>query len=70
MSIFNPQFQIISDLHLETPLTLSSYSKFRLDLHAGYLCPLGDIGLIKDESLFTWIRKILVASPNVKVFYV
>jgi predicted phosphodiesterase len=70
MSIFNPQFQIVSDLHLETPITSPSYSKFRLNIQASNLCLLGDIGLVKDDSLFTWIRKLLAATPNLKIFYI
>jgi len=70
MSLFNPHFQIVSDLHLETPLTQPSYDKLRLDIHANYLCLLGDIGLVKDPGLCVWLRKLLSSTPSIKIFYV
>ncbi|KAF2669582.1 hypothetical protein BT63DRAFT_433030 [Microthyrium microscopicum] len=70
MSMFNPQLQIISDLHLETPLAIPSYSKFRLQLHSNILCLLGDIGLVKDAGLFTFLENLLSSTSNLRIFYV
>jgi hypothetical protein len=70
-SPFPPQLQIASDLHLETPLlSQGSYHKFTLDLQARYLCLLGDIGLVKDDGLFTFLRGLLEKSPNLIILYV
>jgi len=68
--LFNSQFQVASDLHLETPLLQPSYLNFDLELHASYLCLLGDIGLIKDDGLFTFLEKLLKKTPNLTIFYV
>jgi predicted phosphodiesterase len=67
---FNPQFQIISDIHLETPLSKSSYQKFQLELHASYLCLIGDIGLIKHAGLYIFLESLLKKTPNLTIFYV
>jgi hypothetical protein len=67
---FNPEFQIISDVHLETPLVQPSYQAFKLDLKASYLCLLGDIGLIKDDGLFTFLESLLKRTPNLTILYV
>lgn len=67
---FNPQFQIISDIHLETPLIQPSYQTFKLDLQASYLCLLGDIGLVKDDGLFIFLENLLKRKPNLTIFYV
>jgi len=69
MSFFNPQFQILSDIHLEKPLIRPSYQTFRLDLHTSYLCLLGDIGLVKDDGLLDFLEDLLKKTPNLTIFY-
>jgi hypothetical protein len=69
-SLFNPQFQIISDLHLETPFQQPSYRSFHLNLAASYLMLLGDIGLVTDPGLFTFLEGLLKRTPNLTIFYV
>jgi predicted MPP superfamily phosphohydrolase len=69
-SLFAPQIQIVSDLHLETPVARPSYASFNLNLHANYLCLLGDIGLVKDDGLFFFLESLLKSTPNLKIFYV
>ena len=74
MSAFSPQFQVVSDLHLETPIASPAYDYFtkfsRVPLHASNLFLLGDIGLIRDDQLFTFLRSLLSRTPNLKIFYV
>ncbi|TVY81988.1 Uncharacterized protein LSUE1_G005096 [Lachnellula suecica] len=50
------EFQIMSDLHLETH---HSYDDFRLQQMAPYLALLGDIGHVGDERLFDFLEKQL-----------
>lgn len=47
------EIQILSDLHLENP---SAYNVFDISPHAPYLALLGDIGVVVDAGLFTFIR--------------
>ncbi|RDL40478.1 uncharacterized protein BP5553_00457 [Venustampulla echinocandica] len=68
-SIFHPQFQVVSDLHLETPLVQPSYSTFKLNLEASYLCLLGDIGLAKDDGLYVFLESLLKRTPNLTILY-
>jgi hypothetical protein len=70
MSFFTPQFQIVSDLHLETPLTAPQYTSFRLDVQADNLFLLGDIGLVMDTELFEFLRRILEENRGCRIFYV
>lgn len=71
MSGFLPtQFEIISDLHLETPFPRGLYSTFKLSSTANYLCLLGDIGLAKDEGLFDFLARILDKDRGLKILYV
>ena len=74
MSLFPPQFQIVSDLHLETPLSSPSYTHFshakNFPLHASNLFLLGDIGCIRDSALLNWLKALLSRTPNLKIFYV
>ena len=67
---FPPEFQIVSDLHLETPFVRSQYSTFKLEPHVRYLCLLGDIGLVKDDGLFQFLESCLEKTPNLHIFYV
>lgn len=68
--MFPQDFQIISDLHLETPLPSPSYKKLRLDIKASNLCLLGDIGLVQDAGLFAFLRSLLRQSRGNRIFYV
>jgi hypothetical protein len=70
MSFFTPQFQIVSDLHLETPLTAPQYTSFRLDVQADNLFLLGDIGLVVDTGLFEFLRRVLEENRGCRIFYV
>lgn len=74
MAFFKTQFQIHSDLHLETPLVKPTYTHFsspsNFPLHASNLVFLGDIGCLKDAGLFTFIRALLSRTPNLKIYYV
>jgi predicted phosphodiesterase len=70
MSFFTPQFQIVSDLHLETPLTKPQYASFRLHAEADNLFLLGDIGLVVDAGLFQFLRRILEQNRGCHIFYV
>lgn len=70
MSIFPLQLQVVSDLHLETPLLAPSYTKYSINVEASNLCIMGDIGLVKDDALFTFLRKNLEQSRGHRIFYV
>lgn len=50
------QLQILSDLHLETPAV---YDIYEINPKAPYLALLGDIGYVKDEGFFPFLRKQL-----------
>lgn len=50
------KLQILSDLHLESP---SAYDVFDIEPQAPYLALLGDIGYVKDEGFFHFLRKQL-----------
>lgn len=50
------QLQILSDLHLESP---AAYDLFNIDPKAPFLALLGDIGYVKDEGFFLFLRKQL-----------
>lgn len=71
---FRPSFQIISDLHLETPLGAPSYTHFssprNLSLLAPNLCLLGDIGLTRDRQHFNFLRDLLIRDTQLNIFYV
>ncbi|KAF2623933.1 hypothetical protein BU25DRAFT_494078 [Macroventuria anomochaeta] len=70
-----PRFQIISDLHLETPIQTPSYSYFsspsNFPLPTNHLFLLGDIGLITHSSpLLHFLRSLLLRSFSLEIFYV
>lgn len=69
-SMFPPQLQIMSDPHLETPISSPSYVHFRFDVQASNLCLLGDIGLVQDNRLFAWLERSLKITPNLRILYV
>ncbi|CAM1503240.1 Fc.00g080160.m01.CDS01 [Cosmosporella sp. VM-42] len=57
----------MSDLHLETPRALPTYSEFRIESTAPYLALLRDIGNIHDSRLFGFPEQQLQEFPI--VFY-
>ena len=68
-------FQVISDLHLETPIQSTSYSYFSspsiFPLLASNLFLLGDIGIVlHSQSLLSFLRSLLTRSPSLKIFYI
>ncbi|KAF3041346.1 hypothetical protein E8E12_007709 [Didymella heteroderae] len=71
----SPRFQIISDLHLETPLSSQAYSHFSspidFPLEADHLFLLGDIGMISHtQPLLAFLCSLLRRSPRLEIFYV
>lgn len=71
----SPRFQVISDLHLETPLSKPAYSHFyhasNFPLEADNIFLLGDIGLIADtEPLRGFLRSLLRRNHRLEIFYV
>jgi hypothetical protein len=64
------RFQILSDLHLETPLSSSSYSHFTIPISAPNLFLLGDIGLTIHPQLFAFLSSLLTTHPALHIFYV
>lgn len=52
-------FQIVSDLHLETPQIRPTYGDFEIEPRAPHLALLGDIGNVCDERLFLFLEKQL-----------
>lgn len=55
-------FQILSDLHLESP---AAYDVFDIPPLAPYLALLGDIGIVKDDGLFSFLEIQLYRFENV-----
>lgn len=70
MSPSSLQLQLVSDLHLETPKSSPSYTTIDLDIQANYLCLLGDIGLVKDDGLFAFLRGTLEHHVGCRIFYI
>jgi hypothetical protein len=70
MALFPPTFQIVSDLHLETPVAAPQYAEFKLSVEADNILLLGDIGLTTEPRLFTWLRKLLEDNPACRIFYI
>lgn len=50
------QLQILSDLHLESP---DAYDIFHIEPRAPFLALLGDIGYVRDDGVFHFLRKQL-----------
>ncbi|KAH7082776.1 hypothetical protein BKA63DRAFT_501617 [Paraphoma chrysanthemicola] len=67
------RFQLLSDLHLETPLSSPSYTYFSnpntLPIHAPHLFLLGDIDLVNHPQLFTFLSRILENNSDVVIYY-
>ena len=53
------QFQIMSDLHLETPKARPSYDEFEVQPQCPCLALLGDIGKVLDPRLFSFLDRQL-----------
>jgi hypothetical protein len=53
------QFQLLSDLHLETPLIRPQYTTFKIPPRSRYLALLGDIGYATSPALFDFLQKQL-----------
>jgi hypothetical protein len=70
MALFHPTFQIVSDLHLETPVAAPQYAEFKLSVEADNILLLGDIGLTTEPRLFTWLRKLLEDNSACWIFYI
>ncbi|GAP91883.1 putative Ser Thr protein phosphatase superfamily [Rosellinia necatrix] len=70
MSAFAPRFQILSDLHLETPISQPLYQKFRLCVGGSHVLMLGDIGLVLDDALFSFLRDLLTKARGSRFFYI
>jgi hypothetical protein len=64
------RFQILSDLHLETPLSSPSYDKLTIPISAPNLFLLGDTGLTTHPQLFTFLTGLLTTYPNLQIYYV
>jgi hypothetical protein len=64
------RFQILSDLHLETPLSSPSYDKLTIPISAPNLFLLGDIGLTTHPQLFTFLSSLLTTYPSLQIYYV
>lgn len=50
------KFQLISDLHLETPHARPTYEEFKIQPKCQYLALLGDIGNVSDPRLFSFLK--------------
>ncbi|KAF1846890.1 uncharacterized protein K460DRAFT_329666 [Cucurbitaria berberidis CBS 394.84] len=70
MSLFSLHFDILSDLHLETPLVRPRYTSFNLDARGNSILLLGDIGLVKDEGLFVFLRRSLEQTRGLQIIYI
>lgn len=54
------KFQIMSDLHLETPKTRATYTDFKLEPICPNLVLLGDIGEVQHDQLFEFLETQLL----------
>ncbi|KAI1115531.1 Metallo-dependent phosphatase-like protein [Nemania sp. NC0429] len=70
MSLFTPQFQVLSDLHLERPLGAPLYETFPIPVKGSHIFLLGDIGLVLDDALFHFFRSLLQKMRGSRFFYV
>jgi len=70
MTFFAPQFQIVSDLHLETPMNNPQYLNINLTVNGSALFLLGDIGLVIHENLFVFLCDLLDRNRGCRIFYV
>jgi hypothetical protein len=70
MDLFTPTFQIVSDLHLKTPVAAPRYTTFKLSVKSDNLLLLGDTGLETDIRLLNWLRNLLEDNRLCWIFYV
>lgn len=52
-------FQLMSDLHLETPKARPNYDHFKIQPASRYLALLGDVGEVQDPRLFAFLKEQL-----------
>ena len=50
------KFQLVSDLHLETPQARPTYEDFKIQPECQHLALLGDIGNVWDSRLFSFLK--------------
>jgi predicted phosphodiesterase len=70
MTFFATQLQIVSDLHLETSMDNAQYSYMNLKVTGTALFLLGDIGLVRHDGLFLFLRGLLNSNRSCRIFYV
>jgi predicted MPP superfamily phosphohydrolase len=70
MTFRAPQLQIVSDIHLENPITNPQYLHTKLNVTGNVLFLLGDIGLVKHHGLFVFLRNLLDVNRSCRIFYV
>ena len=70
MTFRAPQLQIVSDIHLENPVTNPQYLHTKLNVTGNVLFLLGDIGLVKHHGLFVFLRNLLDVNRSCRIFYV
>lgn len=70
MSFLPTQFHVLSDLHLETPLSAAQYTTYNLGTKASNILLLGDVGLVKHEDLFIFLRRVLDRNRGSRIFFV
>jgi hypothetical protein len=56
VAVDSVKFQLVSDLHLETPQARPTYEDFKIQPECQYLALLGDIGSIWDPRLFSFLE--------------
>lgn len=52
-------FQLVSDLHLETPQARPTYEEFKIQPKCQHLALLGDIGNVGDDRFFNFLEETL-----------
>ncbi|KAI0546399.1 Metallo-dependent phosphatase-like protein [Xylaria curta] len=70
MSAFRLRIQVLSDLHLETPIFQPLYQKFPLCIEGSHIFMLGDIGLVLDDALFSFLGNLLTKFRGSRFFYI
>ena len=69
MSPFAPQYQIVSDLHLEDAHQAATLQDFPAPYRGKPMFfLLGDIGLAKDDGLFAFLRSLLEKRTRISIF--
>ena len=70
MSFLPTQFQVLSDLHLETPLSAPQYTTYNIDAEASNILLLGDLGIVKHEDFFIFLRRTLDRNRGSRIFFI